>query len=264
METLQMWDAVPGMCSETPVLDYYPAENKITDATIVIFPGGGYGGRADHEGEGYAKFFNSIGMSVFVCQYRVSPHRFPLPLLDARRAVRYVRANAEKFDLDPAKIAVMGSSAGGHLAALVSTYTAPIAWENLDNIDAVSPLPNATILCYPVIHYPDLTNVAHVGSYINLLGTDRQDDAPSVSPDLLVKDTTPPAFIWHTAEDSGVNVINSYLYATSLRQHNIPHEMHIFPHGPHGLGLAHCMPHVAQWSGLLKNWFIDMGWITAE
>lgn len=263
MERLYMWDEAPGTYSQVPCLDYYPAENKTTDATIVIFPGGGYTFHAEHEGKGFAEYFNSIGMDAFVCPYRVFPHYFPLPLLDARRAVRYVRAHAEKFGINPDKIGVMGSSAGGHLAALVSTYTAPIAFENMDEIDNANYLPNAVILCYPVIHHPDHTNVAHVGSYENLLGEKMLDFAPSVSPDLLVKDTTPPTFIWHAVDDTCVDVINSYIYATELRKHNVPCEMHIFPYGDHGIGLAYHIPHTAQWVNLMKNWLTDMGWLEA-
>ena len=259
MTTLQLWDKVPGMCEETPVLEYYSAENKKTDATVVICPGGGYGGRAEHEGKGYAEYFNSIGMDAFVCEYRVSPHRFPLPLLDARRSIRYVRANAEKFGVNPEKVAIMGSSAGGHLAALTSTYTSPIDFEGADEIDALDPIPNATILCYAVCHKPDETNVAHLGSFLNLLGDDKDFD--KYSPDLLVNESTPTAFIWHTSDDDCVNVINSYLYAKALREQGIRHEMHIFPSGYHGLGLAQNMPHVAQWAGLMKNWLVDLGWL---
>lgn len=261
MTTIQMWDKVPGMCEEVPDLEYYPAENKKTDATCVIFPGGGYGARAPHEGKGYAEYFNSIGMDAFVCEYRISPHRFPLPLLDARRAVRYVRAHAAEYGVNPDKVAVMGSSAGGHLSALVSTYRDPIDFEDIDEIDKLCPIPNATILCYPVVHKPDEMNVTHVGSYKNLLGG-VPEDVEKYSPDLLVVDETPPAFIWHTSDDGGVDVRNSYLYASALRAHRIPHEMHVFPNGPHGLGLAPNHPHVAQWAGLMKNWLIFMGWLS--
>ena len=259
MTTIQLWDKIPGMCEEVPVLEYYPAENKVSDATVVICPGGGYAGRAGHEGKGYAEYFNSIGMDAFVCEYRVAPHRFPLPLLDIRRSIRYVRAHAAEYGVNPEKIAVMGSSAGGHLAALVSTYTAPVEFEGADELDEVCALPNASILCYPVIHLPDETNIAHVGSYRNLLGEDT--DYAKYSPNLLVNDTTPTAFLWHTSDDAVVNVINSYLYAKALREHGIKHEMHIFPSGYHGLGVATNMPHVAQWTGLLKNWLIDLGWL---
>ena len=115
MEIFKMWDKTPEVDGFEPTIEYYKAEDKKTDATIVIFPGGGYVGRAEHEGKGYAEFFNSLGMDAFVVQYRVSPYRFPLPLLDARRGVRWVRANGEKFGINPEKVGVMGSSAGGHL-----------------------------------------------------------------------------------------------------------------------------------------------------
>jgi len=259
MTTIKLWDKTPGMCEEEPVLEYFPAENRISDATVVIYPGGGYGMRAPHEGKGYAEYFNTIGMDAFVCEYRVLPHRFPLELLDARRAVRWVRHHAAEYGLDPHKVAVMGSSAGGHLAGLVSTYTDPIDFEGLDEVDRENPIPDATILCYTVCHMPDETGVAHVGSFVNLLGD--RTDYEKFSNDLNVTDTTPPAFLWHTSDDEGVNVINSYLYATALRQHGIPHELHVFPHGYHGLGLAESNPHVAQWAGLMANWLRSMGWL---
>ena len=259
MQTFNLWTNTPGLCEEIPVIEYYPAENRISDATVVIYPGGGYVGRAPHEGKGYAEYFNSIGMDAFVCEYRVSPHRFPLELLDARRSVRWVRYHAKEYGLDPHKVAVMGSSAGGHLAGLVSTYSAPIEFEDQDEIDREDPIPDATILCYPVCHMPDETNVAHVGSFENLCGD--RTDYETFSNDLNVTDSTPPAFLWHTSDDGAVNVINSYLYATALRQHGIPHELHVFPHGPHGLGLAQGLPHVAQWAGLMKNWLVSMGWL---
>ena len=146
MTTIKLWDKTPGMCEEEPVLEYFPAQNRISDATVVIYPGGGYGMRAPHAGKGYAEYFNTIGMDAFVCEYRVLPHRFPLELLDARRAVRWVRHHAAEYGLDPHKVAVMGSSAGGHLAGLVSTYTAPIDFEGIDEVDGENPIPDATLL----------------------------------------------------------------------------------------------------------------------
>ncbi len=260
MITYKLWDSV-SLCKEyEPVLEFYPAVDKKTDATAVIFPGGGYRGRSVHEGEPYAKYLNSLGMSAFVCEYRVAPDVFPAQLLDARRAIRFVRANAQRFGIASDKIAVMGSSAGGHLAALVSTYECAVDGEGVDVVDEENCKPNATILCYPVIHMPDETKIAHEGSYYSLLG-DLDGDFAAVSPDLLVSDTTPTAFIWHTSEDAAVNVINSYRYAEALRAHGIAHEMHIFPFGRHGLGLASENKHAAQWVGLLKNWLCEIGWL---
>ncbi len=262
MTAYKLWDNAPGLCCEEPMLEYYPTENKKTDATVIIFPGGGYNHRAAHEGGDYALFLNSIGMDAFVCQYRVWPHKFPLPLMDARRAVRFVRANAEKFGIDPEKVAVMGSSAGGHLSALVSTYNTPIDLETNDEIDSENPIPNGTIMCYALTHQPDELEVSNVSCYTTLCedGT----DYASVAPDNLVTNTTPPAFMWHTSLDSVVNVTNSYLYAAALRKHNIPHEMHIFAKGRHGLGLAEGWDYINQWPVLLRNWFRHMGWLPEE
>ena len=261
MKSMLLWENTPGLCEEIPVLEYYPAQKKKTFATVVICPGGGYGGRAQHEGKDFAQFFNGLGMDAFVCQYRVSPHRFPLPLLDVRRAIRLVRAKAEEFGIDPNRIALMGSSAGGHLAAMASNYVEKIDFEDMDAIDKEDPMPNAHILCYPVIHCPDELQIAHVGSFQNLLGENAAANYPAFSCDEMVTDATGPAFIWHTADDAVVNVRNSYLYAAALRQHNVPCEMHIFPNGRHGLGLAPDAPHVAQWTGLLENWLSYIGWL---
>lgn len=258
---LKLWENTPGEVFETPTITPFIPEEKKSDAAVVIFPGGGYVIRADHEGSGYAEFLNKHGIAAFVVDYRVRPHTFPLQLLDARRAVRYVRANAEQYGIDKNKIAVMGSSAGAHLAAMVSTYFESIDFEGVDSIDNEDFLPNAQILCYPVICHPTGDGVSHEGSYKNLLGENYPALSEKVNPALNVTESTPPAFIWHTAADSGVNVINSYTYATSLRKNNVPCEMHIFPYGAHGLGLAGNDPHIAQWAGLLINWFKLLGWL---
>lgn len=260
-ETYNLWENTPGLCEETPIVKVYVPENKKSNAAVVIYPGGGYSKRATHEGDGYAEFLNEHGITAFVVEYRVSPHRFPLPLLDARRGVRFARANAKKYGIDKNKIAVMGSSAGGHLAAMTSTYTKPIDFEGADIIDKEDFLPNAQILCYPVIVQPDDEGIAHRGSYKNLLGGRDYGMETALNPAKNVCNTTPPAFVWHTAADGGVNVINSYTYATELRKYNVPCEMHIFPEGKHGLGLAESVPHTAQWSGLLINWFKNLGWL---
>lgn len=250
---MNLWDKTPGLCEETPILTYYPAKEKKSDAAIVIFPGGGYTHRAIHEGKGYAEFLNEAGYDAFVCDYRVSPHTFPLELLDARRAIRTVRYYADKYGINKSKIIVMGSSAGGNLAALVSTYTKPIEYEGIDDIDKEDFLPNGQILCYSVISLAD-NNIGHAGCTEYLLGKSQLDKAVELSPELNVTDTTPPAFFWHTSEDPVVNVINAYLYATALKKHNIPTEMHIFPYGGHGLGTAPKDPHIAQWTELLIKW----------
>lgn len=250
---MYLWENTPGLCEEVPQLTYYPAKNKKSDVAIIIFPGGAYAVRATHEGEGYAVYLNSIGYDAFVCDYRVAPHHFPLPLLDARRAVRTVRYYSEKYGIDKNKIAVMGSSAGSNLAAILSTYTKPIEFEGIDEIDKEDFMPNAQILCYPFITLAD-EELTHPGARANFVGEGNTALAYKISPEFNVIDSTPPAFIWHTSSDDGVNVIHSYIYAKALKEHNIPTEMHIFPFGGHGLGVAPNNPHVAQWTTLLKNW----------
>ena len=133
-KTILLWDktASPEMNTE---LDCYLPDTRTHRCAIVIFPGGGYWGRAEHEGQGYAAFLNAHGIAAFVCQYHVYPHQFPVQLLDARRAIRYVRNYAAQFGIDKDQVYVMGSSAGGHLAALVSTYYEPIPSENADAVD---------------------------------------------------------------------------------------------------------------------------------
>lgn len=255
MDIIRLWDKTPGIIDAEPVLEYYPAKEKKTDACIVILPGGGYHNRAVHEGEGYAIFLNSMGMDAFVLQYRVSPYKFPIELLDVRRSIRYIRANAEKFGIDASKIGVMGSSAGGHLAALVCTYTESIDFEGLDKIDEFEYLPNFQVLCYPVIALSDFT-VTHIGSALNLMGNTSEElkKAQTLDPSLIANKSTPGAFIWHTSNDELVNVCNSLKYGEKLRSLGIQFEMHVFPDGPHGLGLADKLPHIAQWKTLFVNW----------
>lgn len=260
MEKIKLWENIPGMCEEEPVLEFYPAIKKTSDATVVIFPGGGYHFRAPHEGQGYAEYFNTLGMNAFVCEYRVAPHCHPLPLLDARRAVQYVRFNAEKFGINPEKIGVMGSSAGGHLTATISTLFDKFddVLVNKDEIDYVDSIPNFQILCYPVIA---LKEYGHLGSMKNLLGEKSGDETlvESLCAYNNVNEKTPKAFIWHTFDDGGVNVKNSLAYAWKLKEFGIQCEMHVYQNGPHGLGLAREDLSVGQWSDSLKIWLMHNG-----
>jgi len=255
---MDLWENTPFPSLEKPEITYYGAKNRISDCTVVIFPGGGYEMRADHEGRGYAEFLNSLGIDAFVLDYRVSPNRFPVQLLDARRGLRFVRFKSKIYGINPNKIAVMGSSAGAHLAALLCNYKEKIEGETDDEIDCIPFVPNAQILCYPVICSPD-SGIAHIGSFRALLGS--EDGAEKFSADRLVGPEGPQAFIWHTFDDSCVSVINSLKYCEALRRNGVSAELHIFPHGRHGLGLANEQPHVAQWQGLLKNWLSDIGWL---
>ena len=269
MQIYPLWNgAIPGKTTEIPsIVHIAPAEAK-SDAAVVIYSGGGYAHRAPHEGIGYGEYLADLGINAFVVNYRVSPARFPDELLDARRGIRFVRANAERFGVNPDKIAVMGSSAGGHLAAHAATYIGELSEEAGDEIDSESYIPNAQILCYPVLDYE-----GHKGSYNNLLGEKAAELCETVTPALLATEKTPVAYMWHTSSDMGVNVCNTYRYAARLKELGIPVEMHVYPVGEHGLGLAdrtdpfcgtrpallrggriNAAPHVKTWSSLLVEW----------
>ena len=259
MKSIMLWqDLPPGHLDgfEIPQITYYAPEATVSDAAVITFAGGGYNHRSSHEGDGYCRWLAGLGIAAFNVKYRVKPAQFPLPLLDARRAVRYVRANAKKYGIDPQKIAVMGSSAGGHLAALVSTYTAPIDSEGVDEVDSVDFLPNAQILCYPVMDFE-----SHKGSYYYLLGGDcTNEEKLAVTPCHIATSRTPAAFIWHTSSDPIVNVNGSLRYAERLHELGIPVEMHVYPVGGHGLGLGYHPekninePYVQKWADNLISW----------
>ena len=245
------------LSARPPVLIYYKAKSKKTNATVLIFPGGGYYKLSTHEGEGYAEFFGELGMDTFVLDYRIAPDRFPAPLVDARYAIKYIRKNASALGIDRNKVAVMGSSAGGHLAALVCTYRASCGEGDMELCDY---LPNAQILCYPVTD-----RRSHDGSYNSLLGDEVEALEKSATPTLIADENTPPVFIWHTSSDPAVNIEGTYSYLQRLHQLGVACEMHAFPVGDHGLGLANDggrnLPYVARWSGLLIEWLILNGYL---
>ena len=254
VKTVNLWENTPGMCEEVPFLDIYVPENKTSDTAVVILPGGGYAGVGMHVGKSFAEFLNEHGITAFVCKYRVSPHQFPLPLLDARRALRYVRYHSAEYGIHKKKVYMMGSSAGGHLTALTSTYYEPIPeLEGLDEIDKESGVPNGQILCYPVIALLG-KGVTHFGSGKKLLGERHAELGEELSPHLIATEKAPKAFIWHTFADAGVNMINSLEYAKRLRQVGVSTELHIYPDGRHGSGLAKDVPHTCNWPKELLGW----------
>lgn len=258
MEIIELWENIPGYEDghHHPTLEYYPAPVKKGRGTVVILPGGGYAMRAVHEGEGYAKLLNGFGLDAFVMQYRVAPTRFPYPLLDARRAMRYVRANAEKYGIDPEKIAIMGSSAGGHLAEMTAVYRGALGGEGCDALDAVSHIPNAQILCYPVTDFE-----SHNGSYKNLLGEKYEEMAEALNPIAIATADAPPAFIWHTEPDTVVKVESTMKYAAKLHSLDVRCELHVYPDGWHGLGVAEGNPIVSRWTRDLEFWLCMMQYI---
>ena len=223
---------------------------------VVIFPGGAYRGRAAHEGVDIAKFFNEKGIHAAVVEYRVTPNYHPAPLSDAQRAVRLVRANAAEWGVDPNRIVTCGFSAGGHLCA--SVLLLPDAYSehySADEADTLSCYPNGAILGYPVIYVEGETG--HIGSGKYLLGERYEAEKEKLNLTQYISEQTPPVFLWHTSNDPGVNVKNSLLFAEGLRDCKVPFEMHIFPQGPHGLGLATKYSDISKWAPLAADWIIN-------
>lgn len=236
-----------------PWLDPYllPTDGTARPA-VMICPGGGYGGRAQHEGIDIARAFNKEGFHAFVCHYRVTPNFHPAPLWDAARCIRIIRARAAEWGVDAERVAVCGFSAGGHLAGSLGTLYEQSAPTEPDAIDAITARPDALILCYAVLTWGPH---AHQGSFRNLLGPDAQEsDREQLSLERWVNAQTPPTFLWSTAEDKGVPVQNSLIFATALRQAGVDFALHVFPKGSHGLGLAPAYPDVSRWHDLCSEW----------
>ncbi|WP_456276440.1 alpha/beta hydrolase [Bacillus sp. AK128] len=242
---------------ELPILTPYLLKSSQLHGAIIVCPGGGYHHHAAHEGEPVARWLNSIGISAFVLQYRVAPYVYPAPMLDAKRAIRYVRYHAQKWNLHPEKIGILGFSAGGHLASVMSTQFDEGNANSSDPIERLSSRPDVSILCYPVISF---TQHCHEGSVINLLGENNTSERQHLlSNERNVSPHTPPTFLWHTSDDASVPVQNSLLYAQALSEKRIPYELHIFPNGRHGLGLAAKDPIVSSWPHLCQSWLKEQG-----
>jgi acetyl esterase/lipase len=217
---------------------YLPDPGKATGASVVICPGGGYGGLAPHEGVDYARFLNEQGIAGFVLKYRLGSagYRHPVMLQDAARAVRTVRARAAEWSLNPKQVGIMGSSAGGHLASTLLTHFDSGQADATDLIDRQSSRPALGILCYPVVTMGTFT---HQGSKNNLLGNNPSEElVRNLSNETQVTKDMPPVFLWHTWEDTAVPVENSLQFAEALRKAGVPFDLHIYQKGAHGLGLG--------------------------
>jgi acetyl esterase/lipase len=238
---------------DVPTLTPYQAKDPDGSA-IIVFPGGGYTHLAAHEGEPIARWLASLGISSFVLHYRLAPrYHHPAMLQDAAHAVRTVRALSREWKIDPNRIGVLGFSAGGHLAATISTQFDDGDAKSEDPIEKVSSRPDVAVLCYPVITLGGVS--AHTGSRKNLLGANpTQELIDQMSAEKRVTEKTPPTFIFHTADDPGVPVENALMYAAALKAHKVPFEMHIYEHGRHGVGLASDNPILSTWTQRCAAW----------
>jgi acetyl esterase/lipase len=246
----------PGQKGDTPrdipTLTPFWAANP-TGAAIVICPGGGYGGLAPHEGKSYADWLAAKGIHCFVLKYRLGSagYRHPVMLQDVSRAIRTVRYRAKDWEIDPQRIGVMGSSAGGHLTSTIVAHFDAGDVDAEDLIDRVSSRPDAAILCYPVI---SLGKFTHQGSKRNLLGTNPSPALVKLlSNELQVRQDSPPCFIWHTWEDKAVPVENSLLFASALKRQGVRVDLHVYEAGRHGLGLGG-----GRAGGKLHPWTSDL------
>lgn len=245
--------------AEIPMVTPFILEGEKTSGAIIVCPGGGYSHRAKHEGAPVCEWLNSIGISAFLLDYRVAPYKHPVPLLDAKRAIRYVRYHAKKWNINKDKIGILGFSAGGHLAATVGTHFDLGNLHAIDPIDKESCKPNLLVLCYPVISFLEHY---HEGSINTLLGEgSKEEECYLLSAEKQVTKTTPATFIWHTADDASVPVENSLQFVSALSANKIPFELHVFENGRHGLGLAdNANPNVAKWTDLCRSWLKKQGY----
>lgn len=242
-EPLVLWPGgAPGALGrealDVPTLTpYWPAKERATGAAVIVCPGGGYSRLAEHEGRPVAEWLNTLGVTAFVLKYRHTaryPH--PAPLQDAARAIRTVRARAKEWGLDPARVGILGFSAGGHVASTAGTHFDAGKADAADPVERVSSRPDLLILIYPVITMRELT---HAGSKKNLLGAEPKPELIALlSNEEQVTKETPPSFLVHTVNDAGVPVENSLMFVSALRGAGVPFELHLYERGPHGFGLG--------------------------
>jgi acetyl esterase/lipase len=256
-ETFALWPGSLGPTEkDNPTLTMYPPDSgKASGTAIIICPGGSYRGLARHEGEDYALFLASYGIRAFVLKYRLGPvyHHAEITA-DAARAIRMVRQGASRWGIDPQKIGIMGSSAGGHLASTMMTHFDQGNPDSPDPIERLSSRPDFGILCYPVI---SMGPIGHAISREQFLGPNPGEALITrYSNELQVSHDTPPGFLWHTSEDSVVSVDNSLLFAKALKQHGVPFALHVYEHGRHGLGIGAKFPfdNPHPWIGDLLVW----------
>ena len=275
-QTESLWPGLPPGTTlrgdgDVPQLMITRVRSETPTAAVVILPGGGYNGHAmDHEGYQFAKWFESLGVTSAICTYRLrgkgnggKGYGHPAPMRDAQRAIQTLRARAKELNVDPERVGVIGFSAGGHLCSTVSTHFTDASNSSADPIARVSSRPDFSILCYPVIAFGK--PYTHKGSQRNLIGSDPAEELlESLSNERQVSKQTPPTFLFHTGKDTVVPAQNSIDYYTACLQNGVAAELHVFPEGRHGLGLAQKLPGAAQWPKLCESWLRRLGVVTVE
>jgi len=242
--------------TEPTLTVFKPTKEKANGTSLIICPGGGYGVLAfDHEGYKVAKWLNELGITAFILKYRlpsdlIMQNKSIGPLQDAQKAMRMVRRNAKKWNLDPNKIGIMGFSAGGHLASTLSTHFNEKVYAAMDSISA---RPDFSLLIYPVISMN--SKITHQGSKNNLLGENpNEKTVHHFSNELMIDKNTPPAFLVHAVDDKAVPIENSIQYLLSLRKHSIPAELHLYQKGGHGFGMNPSKNTESSWTKSCELW----------
>ena len=239
---------------------YLPKGPNATKTGVIVAPGGGYQHLAiQKEGEDIALWLNAHGVAAFVLKYRLGPvYHHPVEIEDAQRAIRTVRARAERYGLAADHIGMWGFSAGGHLAATAGTRYDAGKTDAADAIDRVGCRPDFLVLAYPVITLE--APLAHAGSRKFLLG-DEPNPAlvKELSAETRVTKETPPTFLFATTDDKTVPVQNSVMFYSALVKEGVPAELHLYQHGPHGVGLAPGFPDLKGWPDLLATWMRARG-----
>ena len=236
---------------------YLPKKETANQSAVLIFPGGGYSHLAMHkEGKKVALWLNSLGITAFVLKYRLPTDRVMKdktigPLQDAQEAIRMIRRNAKEWNIDPAKIGVLGFSAGGHLASTLATHYL----DKVYDADTISARPDFSILIYPVISMEE--GITHNGSKVNLLGANAVKElVDKYSNEKQIDANTPKTFLIHASDDKVVPVENSIQYYMNLKKFNVPVEMHLYENGGHGFGLGTKGTHT-EWPKACEKWLTE-------
>ena len=244
----------PSDPSQRPRIEVYSPQNDHGGLMpgVIVFPGGGYEMRAQHEGAPVARLFADHGLIGIVCHYRVAPHHFPAPLADALRAVRLVRHMGEDLGIDRQRVGLMGFSAGGHLASTVATQPQLHREPDDDLLDRYKARPERLMLAYPVI---SMVGEHHQASAENLLGPSPSiERRRQMSNELHVTPQNPPTFLFHTFDDGVVPASNSLRFSQALLDQGVSVELHLYNSGPHGVGLGGIWPKLQSWPVLLVDW----------
>ena len=243
-----------------PTLTVYPAAvDRPNGTAVIVCPGGGYTHLSNaREGVQYAHWLTTLGVTVFVLKNRLVDYGYPAPLQDVLRAVRIVRSRADEFKINPARIGVMGSSAGGHLAASAGTLFDRADGKTGAPLDATSARPDFLILMYPVISMAD--GVTHEGSRQALLGENRSPEMLALnSLENQVTAATPPTLLIHTQEDKAVPIENSIRFFQALTRFHVPAELYAFEHGSHGMGMKDGLGTSSDWPKRAEEWLRNRG-----